>query len=102
MLHIYVVSLWFSDSALTMGRVPTRCIFLLEDFTAYNALPSEGAKLRFAAGKDQNQVPSRKTWNDCITKNYSKWGINGIVIQALNRANAHPVKQMLGGNTLDV
>jgi TATA-binding protein-associated factor len=70
-------------------------------FTAYNALPSEGAKLRFAAGKDRSQVPGRKIWSDYVTKNYSKWGINGIVIQALNRANAHPVKQMLGENTLD-
>jgi hypothetical protein len=70
-------------------------------FTAYNALPSEGAKFNFASGKGGERAPGRTIWNEYVSKNYSKWGINGLVNQALNRANAHPVKQMLGENNLD-
>jgi hypothetical protein len=75
---------------------------VLSYFKAYNAMPSETAKLRFASGKGDAKAPGRTIWNAYVRKNYNKWGINGLVVQALNKANAHPVKQMLGENNLDV
>lgn len=74
MLDIYVVSLsssWISDSTLTtlMGRVPARCIVLLEDLDAAftrsvtrdkssNGTPDSGNNSGEESNNDQPTVPS--------------------------------------------
>jgi hypothetical protein len=90
------------DTKLPRGLSRRDSDDILSYFTAFNALPSEGAKFKLAAGRGGVKTPGRQTWHTFVRKNYNKWGINGIIIQALNRANAHPVKQMLGENNLDV
>jgi hypothetical protein len=90
-----------NDADLPKGMARRDSDDILSYFTAYNALPSETAKFRFASGKGGVKAPGRTTWNEYIRRNYNKWGINGHVVQALNKANAHPVKQMLGENNLD-
>ncbi|KAG6853444.1 hypothetical protein C0991_004369 [Blastosporella zonata] len=74
MLDIYVVSLsasWISDSTLTtlMGRVPARCILLLEDLDA--------AFVRSSTREDNNQEKEKKEGPEPLNSNNNSGG-NGI------------------------
>jgi chaperone BCS1 len=90
MLDIYVVSLsasWINDSTLTtlMGRVPARCILLLEDldaaFTRSTSRDDKSTGVPSAANKDEsnNNSSSRNSSN----KNDSLTDTNTLSLSGL-------------------
>ena len=85
MLDIYVVSLsasWINDSTLTtlMGRVPARCILLLEDLDAAftrsthrdeKSTGTPSAKEKDKAAADTNSSNQKETLTDTNTLSLS-------------------------------
>lgn len=74
MLDIYVVSLsssWINDSTLTtlMGRVPARCIVLLEDLdAAFTRSTSRDDSSTGAPGSNDNNEQNEATTTTTVTR----------------------------------
>jgi chaperone BCS1 len=94
MLDIYVVSLsasWISDSTLTtlMGRVPSRCILLLEDLdAAFTRSVSRGE----TEGKEKKEGPAQQNANN----------INTPTSSGLGRGRGRRTEQLSDVNTLSL
>jgi chaperone BCS1 len=93
MLDIYVVSLsasWISDSTLTtlMGRVPSRCILLLEDLdAAFTRSVSRGE----TEGKEKKEGPAEQNTNNINTPS-----------SGLGRSRGRRAEQLSDVNTLSL
>ena len=79
MLDIYVVSLsssWINDSTLTtlMGRVPSRCIVLLEDLDAAFTRSVSREEKKKAAKKDSKETKTTESDDEASTTTTSHRG----------------------------
>ncbi|KAF9441652.1 hypothetical protein P691DRAFT_683240 [Macrolepiota fuliginosa MF-IS2] len=68
-------------------------------FLAYNNLDTEEQKIRFATRtKGNSSYPGRVIWNSFVSRNWSRWGVNTLVVEELRAWDVHPVSILVREN----
>jgi TATA-binding protein-associated factor len=79
------------DKQLPPGFSREDAINVESYFIAYNALPNEDDKIKFATKtKGGAAYPGRRIWNDFVTRNWGRWGLHTVIVNELKDANIHP------------